>query len=62
MRLGRSWDVPDEFWMLWWRRRQLRLIMQVDVEPAGKGPLAGGLHLNSSGRLWTRWSATAGIQ
>src|SRR5580704_11650779 len=38
MRLGRSWDVPDEFWMLWWRRRQLRLIMQVDVEPAGKGP------------------------
>ena len=38
MRLGRSWDVPDEFWMLWWRRRQLRLIMQVDVEPAGEGP------------------------
>ena len=39
MRLGRSWDVPDEFWMLWWRSRQLRtLIMQADVEPAGKGP------------------------
>ena len=38
MRLGRSWDVPDEFWMLWWRSRQLRLVMQVDVEPAGKGP------------------------
>jgi hypothetical protein len=39
MRLGRSWDVPDEFWRLWWRSRQLRkLIMQVDGEPAGKGP------------------------
>ena len=39
MRLGRSWDVPDEFWMLWWRSRELRtLIMQADVEPASKGP------------------------
>ncbi len=39
MRPGRSWDVPDEFWRLWWGHRQLRkLIMQVDVEPAGKGP------------------------
>ena len=37
MRLGRSWDVPDEFWRLWWRCRQLRrLVMQADVEPAGK--------------------------
>jgi hypothetical protein len=37
--LGRSWDVPDEFWRLWWRNRQLRtLVMRVDVEPAGKGP------------------------
>ena len=39
MRLGRSWDVPDEFWVLWWRSRALRtLIMQAEVEPAGKGP------------------------
>ena len=39
MGFGRSWDVPDEFWMLWWRNRQLRrLIMRADVEPAGKGP------------------------
>jgi len=39
MRLGRSWDVPDEFWLLWWRSRELRtLIMRADVEPAGKGP------------------------
>lgn len=39
MRPGRSWDVADEFWRLWWGHRQLRkLIMQVDVEPAGKGP------------------------
>ena len=38
MRLGRSWDVPDEFWMLRWRSRQLRtIIIQADVEPAGKG-------------------------
>ena len=37
MRRGRSWDVPDEFWRLWWHSRQLRLIMKVDVEPAGKG-------------------------
>src|SRR5271169_6788027 len=37
MRIGRSWDVLDEFWRLWWRCRQLRrLVMQVDVEPAGK--------------------------
>jgi len=38
MRLARSWDVPDEFWMLWWRSRQLRFVTRVDVEPAGKGP------------------------
>ena len=39
MRLGRSWDVPDEFWLLWWRSRELRtLIMRAEVEPAGKGP------------------------
>jgi len=39
MRLGRSWDVPDEFWLLWWRSRELRtLIMRADIEPAGKGP------------------------
>jgi hypothetical protein len=39
MRPGRSWDVPDEFRRLWWGHRQLRnVIMQVDVEPAGKGP------------------------
>jgi hypothetical protein len=38
MGLARSWDVPDEFWMLWWRSRQLRLVVRLDVEPAGKGP------------------------
>ncbi len=38
MGLARSWDVPDGFWMLWWRSRQLRLVARVDVEPAGKGP------------------------
>ena len=39
MRPGRSWDVPDEFWRLWWGHRQLHnIIMQVDGEPAGKGP------------------------
>ena len=39
MRPFRSWDVPDEFWRLWWRSRQLReLILRVDVEPAAKGP------------------------
>ncbi len=38
MRPGRSWDVPDEFWRLWWRSRQLRLVIKVDVEAAGKGP------------------------
>ncbi len=39
MGLARSWDVPDEFWMHWWRSRQLRtFVQQVDVEPAGKGP------------------------
>jgi hypothetical protein len=39
MRPGRSWDVPDEFWRFWWGHRQLRkIIMQVNVEPARKGP------------------------
>jgi hypothetical protein len=51
MRLGRSWDVLEGFWMLWWRSRELRtFIMHADVEPAGKGPRASGLHLDSSGR------------
>jgi hypothetical protein len=44
VRLGRSWDVPEEFWILWRRSRELRtLIMQADVEPESKGPLASGL-------------------
>ena len=39
MALSRTWDVPDEFWMLWWRSREHRqLIIDVAVEPAGKGP------------------------
>ncbi len=39
MRLGQSWDVPDEFWILWWRSHELcTLRMHADVEPAGKGP------------------------
>jgi hypothetical protein len=39
MRAFRPWDVPEEFWILWWRSRELRsLIMHADVEPAGKGP------------------------
>ena len=43
MRLGRSWDVPDEFWLLWWHSRELRtLIMRAEVEPAGKGPAGRG--------------------
>lgn len=38
MRFGQSWDVPDEFWILWWRSRELRALrMHVDVEPASKG-------------------------
>lgn len=43
-RLGRSWDVPEEFWILWRRSHELRtLIMQADVEPESKGPLGSGL-------------------
>ena len=39
MRPGRSGNVHEEFWRLWWGHRQLRkLIMPVDVEPARKGP------------------------
>jgi hypothetical protein len=39
MRANRSWDVSDEFWIVWWRSRELRtLTMQAAVEPAGKGP------------------------
>jgi hypothetical protein len=38
MRFGQCWDVPDEFWILWWRSRELRTLrMHVDVEPASKG-------------------------
>ena len=40
MGLSRTWNVPDEFWMLWWRSREHRqLIIDVAVEPAGKGPV-----------------------
>jgi hypothetical protein len=36
---SRAWDVPEEFWIVWWRSRELRqLIIEVAVEPAGKGP------------------------
>ena len=36
-RLSRRWDVPDEFWLLWWRNREHRqLIIDVPVEPASK--------------------------
>jgi hypothetical protein len=39
MGLSRTWNVPDEFWILWWRSRERRqLIIDVEVEPAGKGP------------------------
>jgi hypothetical protein len=39
MGLGRAWDFPEEFWILWWRNRELRqLIIEAEVEPAGKGP------------------------
>ena len=39
MGLSRKWNVPEEFWILWWRSREYRqLIMDVVVEPAGKGP------------------------
>lgn len=38
MRPGR-WDVPEEFWMLWWRSHEHRqLLVDVTVEPASKGP------------------------
>lgn len=38
MGLSRAWDVPDEFWMLWWRSREHRqLVIDVAVEPASKG-------------------------
>jgi hypothetical protein len=36
---GGKWDVPDEFWILWWRSREYRkLVIDVAVEPVGKGP------------------------
>ncbi len=39
MGLSRTWDVPDEFWLLWWRSREHRqMIIDVTVEPASKGP------------------------
>ena len=38
MGLSRRWDVPDEFWLLWWRNREHRqLIINLPVEPASKG-------------------------
>jgi hypothetical protein len=38
MGASRTWDVPEEFWMLWWRGREHRqLVIDVEVEPAGKG-------------------------
>jgi hypothetical protein len=39
MRLSRNWNVPEEFWIVWWRSREHRqLIIDVAVEPTGKGP------------------------
>ena len=38
MGLSRTWNVPDEFWLLWWRSREHRqMIIDVTVEPASKG-------------------------
>jgi hypothetical protein len=35
----RTWNVPEEFWILWLRSREYRqLIINVTVEPARKGP------------------------
>jgi hypothetical protein len=37
--LSRTWNVPEEFWILWWRSRVYRqIIIDVAVEPASKGP------------------------
>jgi hypothetical protein len=34
----RAWDVPEDFWIHLWRSREHRqLIIDVPVEPAGKG-------------------------
>jgi hypothetical protein len=34
----RSWDVPEDFWILQWRTRwERKLIMRIDGEPARKG-------------------------
>jgi hypothetical protein len=39
MGLSRTWNVPEEFWMLWWRSRVHRqIVIDVAVEPASKGP------------------------
>jgi hypothetical protein len=39
MGLSRTWDVPEEFWMLLWRSREHRqLVIDVTVEPVSKGP------------------------
>ena len=39
MGFSRTWNVPDEFWILWWRSREHRqLIIDVLVEPASKSP------------------------
>lgn len=35
---SRAWDVPEDFWILWWRSRRARtLMMQVSGEPERKG-------------------------
>ena len=37
-----AWDVPDYFWILWWRSRRARtLMMQVSGEPERKGSGGG---------------------
>jgi hypothetical protein len=39
MAVSRTWDVPEDFWIHLWRSREHRqLIIDVTVEPAGKGP------------------------
>lgn len=39
MVVSRTWDVPEDFWIHLWRSREHRqLVIDVAVEPAGKGP------------------------
>ena len=62
-RLSRRWDVPDEFWLFWWRNREHRqLIIDAPVEPASKGPAGKAMAPEFQRQVMDRMRSSAGTR